>query len=527
MSTGSRSESQPLLDLQRLLVTVRRRRRTWLSLGLLGLLLGAAVAVLLPAPPTAVTQLLVVHEDDQPSDGGSLMRTDIALLQTTRVATAALELLGSPERPTDFLKTYEGTAITGNVLQLTVKGSSDDDALARTTALAEAFIADHVQRVQAAADAEAKALSDQRDRLQKELSEVDSTIASTEAEFGTETAPQLETLYARRADLAAQVSELGRRADEAGIGAPRVAAGTQIVDAPRMLPGSLRSTVALNALIGLVLGLAAGLTLTAITGVVRDRPVLRREISAHLGASVVAQLSRPRRGPARLWRRSPGVTRRARTAATLARLVRENGTGGSAAVSLLDLGSPRTTADLALDIARALAADRPVTVVDDLPGQHLASRVTSAEPIRVVAFDDAAAGDGDTPAAGSRRRVGLGSVAPGTAWTDLRRLGGETLLVVRAGHANTAWLHTVARQLADSRIPIIGVVLVDPDPRDQSDGTLWDGLHTALRGRGAPAGGSAAPGGGNSNGNGGVVHDGDLPTKRFPPVGSAGLRGTV
>jgi hypothetical protein len=27
------------------------------------------------------------------------------------------------------------------------------------------------------------------------------------------------------------------------------------------------------------------------------------------------------------------------------------------------------------------------------------------------------------------------------------------------------------------------VVLIDPDPRDRTDGTLWDGLHTALRGQ--------------------------------------------
>ena len=30
---------------------------------------------------------------------------------------------------------------------------------------------------------------------------------------------------------------------------------------------------------------------------------------------------------------------------------------------------------------------------------------------------------------------------------------------------------------------MIGVVLIDPDPRDRTDGTLWDGLHTALRGQ--------------------------------------------
>ena len=55
---------------------------------------------------------------------------------------------------------------------------------------------------------------------------------------------------------------------------------------------------------------------------------------------------------------------------------------------------------------------------------------------------------------------------------------------MRAGHGSAAWLHTVARQLADQRIPVIGVVLVDPDPRDRTDGTLWDGPHTALRGHG-------------------------------------------
>ena len=92
---------------------------------------------------------------------------------------------------------------------------------------------------------------------------------------------------------------------------------------------------------------------------------------------------------------------------------------------------------------------------------------------------------GEHAAAGSpqERRIGVGSVAPGTAWTDLQYLGTQTVLVVRAGHGSAAWLHTVARQLADQHIPVIGVVLIDPDPRDRTDGTLWDGLHIALRGQ--------------------------------------------
>jgi hypothetical protein len=149
--------------------------------------------------------------------------------------------------------------------------------------------------------------------------------------------------------------------------------------------------------------------------------VLRREISAHLGASVVAQL------------KSRSARQREQVAATLARLVRDD----PRPVSLTELGCPA--------VADALAAD-------------IATRLGGA-------------------------RVRVGSVAPGAAWTDLAELGSETVLVVRAGHADARWLHTVARQLADCRIPIVGVVLVDPDPKDRTDGTLWDGLHTALRGR--------------------------------------------
>jgi len=154
-------------------------------------------------------------------------------------------------------------------------------------------------------------------------------------------------------------------------------------------------------------------------------------------------------------------------------------------VSLLELGTSRITAALALDMAEELAADGPVVVVDDLPRRNLTRNAGERDgPIRIV--DGAQNAAGPAPAGQRERRIGVGSVAPGTAWTDLGRLGPETVLVVRTGHAN-AWLHTVARQLADLQIPVIGVVLVDPDPRDRSDSTLWDELHTALRGRARPS----------------------------------------
>lgn len=500
---------QPLLDLQRLLVGIRRRRQLWLAFAVVGAIAGGVLAILIPTPPTAMTRLLIVHEGDQPSDGGALMRTDIALLETTRIASAALKTLGvTNEKPEDFLQTYAAKGLTSNIMELTVEGTSDFEAVARTKALAEAFITDHVQRIQAGADAEAKALINQRNQAQTELAQVDAAIAARPANPKGQQATELEGLYAHRADLNSKISDFGQRAEEASIGAPRVAAGTQIVDAPRALPRSLIKSAATNAALGLVLGLAIGLAIAAITGVVRDRPVLRREIAANLGASVIAQLPGPRRGLGRLLRRSRTIAERKRVAATLVRAVR----GGEGGVSLLELGAPKVAAALAIDMAETLADESHVVIVDDLP-QKL-SELTAGPDSQFEVVDS---GEDVRPVWPNQRTIGVGSVAPGTAWTDLERLGTETVLVVRAGHANTLWLHTVARQLADCRIPVVGVVLVHPDPKDKTDGTLWDGLHTALRGRVARAEADAKP----SSTNGTAIpspKSHDLPTEKFAPV---------
>lgn len=473
MTTNTTSESTaaaPLLDLQSLVVAVRRRRRLWSAMALVGLLLGAAAAILMPAPPSAVTKVLVAHEEDQPNDPGTLIRTDVALLQTTRIADAALKALKSPETPETFMRDYSGAGLTNNLLQITVTGAGDAEAEARAKALADAFVADHVRRIQETSNAEAKALLDQQNRLRDELAQVNKAIGDGSTASGAKTSANMESLFARRADLTSKITDFGERAAEASVGTPQLIAGTQIVDAPHAVRQSLPKAAATDAAIGLVLGLVLGLAVSAVGAVVADRPVLRREIAANLGASVIMEL--PARSP-RLWHRRRNRAARERLTGSLARTVR----GSEEPVSLLELGCARSTTVIALDLARALAADGPVVVIDGLPGSQLSDRRPKPGDPTVVSGERAAA------VSHQERALGVGSVTPGTAWTDLQYLGTQTVLVVRAGHGSAAWLHTVARQLADQRIAVIGVVLIDPDPRDRTDGTLWDGLHTALRGQ--------------------------------------------
>ncbi|WP_217555424.1 Wzz/FepE/Etk N-terminal domain-containing protein [Streptomyces sp. GbtcB6] len=476
MTTSTTSESSaatPLLDLQALVVAVRRRRRLWGAMALLGLLAGAAVAVLLPPAPAAVTKVLVAHQEDQPNDTGTLIRTDAQLLATSRIAGHALKILKSPEKPEDFMKDYRGTGLTNNVLEIDVTGKTDAEAVARAKALAQAFVADHAKRIQDIANANAQGLLDQQARMQAELADVNKTIGGRTPDTDPKDSANLESLFAQRAELTSQISDFGQRAEEARVGAPQLVAGTQIVDAPRAVAHSLPKALVTDGVVGLVLGLFLGLALAAVGVVVTDRPVLRRDIAANLGASVIAEL--PRRS-GRLWQRRRTRVARERLTTTLVRTSR----GAAEPLSLLELGCARSTAGIALGLARALGEDGPVTVVDGLPGTQLSGRRPKPGDPTVVGGEKAAT------VSPQDQRIGVGSVAPGTAWTDLQYLGTRTVLVVRAGHGNAAWLHTVARQLADQRIPVIGVVLIDPDPRDRTDGTLWDGLANALRGRTEP-----------------------------------------
>ncbi|ATL25181.1 Wzz/FepE/Etk N-terminal domain-containing protein [Streptomyces formicae] len=465
--TSDASVAAPLFDLQGLVAAVRRRRRLWCVVALVGLLLGAAVTVVRPPLPSATTKVLVAHQDDQPNDTGTLIRTDVELLGTTRIATEALKTLKSAENPEDFMQEYRGAGVTNNLLQIDVTGESDADAVARAKALADAFVADHVRRMREAATAEAKALRDQRDRMRDELAKVNKSIGDRSPEGDPKASASIESLFARRAELNSRIADFDQRAEDARVGTPRVVAGTQIVDAPRAVRHSLPKAAVTNAGIGFLLGLVLGIAAAAVGAVVAGRPVLRREIAAHLGASVIAELRRP----SKLWQRRRTRATRERLTTTLVRTVR----GTAEPVSLLELGCARSTSLIAKDVARELAAEGRVVIVDGLPGPELSGgRQEQGEPA-VVSGGRAAALPQQV------RRLGVGSVAPGTAWTDLQYLGSQTVLVVRAGHGSATWLHTVARQLSDQRIPVIGVVLIDPDPRDRTDGTLWDGLHIALR----------------------------------------------
>lgn len=472
MSSANDGRVESLVDLQRLAAGIRWRRRMWGGLALAGLVAGVLSATVLPGASAASAQIYVVHQTEQSGDAEASTKTDLALLKSTSVAREAVARSPVDKPAEDYVEDYSGEVVAANVLMVTAPGPDDERAVANARALADAFVAVYVRQTDERARAEVQTLQDRRREVQRELAGLG---GSTSPGAGSVSGPpgRAERVTA----LSSQLSAIEQLTVEAEIGTPKVAAGTMVIDEARVTSRPPLVSAVLFGLIGLLAGLGGGLALAAVATVARDRPVLRRDIGAHLGASVVAQIPGPATGP---LRPRPGARSRAehrRVAAILARMVRQ----GTGPVSVLELGCRRTAAGLVRAMAEELASDARVVLVDDLPGGLPVDAAGSGnDAVEVVA----ASGVGpETDDGASGRRLGIGTLVPGTSWTELHRLGAETILVVRAGTSEASWLHTVARQLADEGIAVIGVVVVRPDPRDRSDGTLWDPLHTAIRGR--------------------------------------------
>lgn len=459
--------SEPLLDIDRILAGIRWRKRLWIGGAMLGVLGGVLATVALPPAATATAKVLVARQDDNSADRTMLMSTDIELFKTNGVAKAAIARLGSEGSPARLLGAYTGKAATPNVLEVTVSAPTSAEAVRDAQALSDAFIADHVGRATDRANQGAERLLQRADELQRSVDQINSQIASGRG--GTDFA----ALNASRSGLVAQISELSRRADDLRLATDQVAIGTQLVDPPRATKASRLTVAAKFIATGLILGFGGGLGLAAMLSVIRNRPILRRDIAAHLRAPVIVQL--PLERPLR--RRSRADETRRRAAATLARLL-----GKHPSASLLELGCPRTAAMLAIDIATRAGVERdPITLVNDLAGNELKRLAVGDEPsFKVIDVADLPLNPSDETTPG--RQLGVGTLAPGRSWLDLERLGKNALLVIHAGHATAPWLNVIADQLSLAGISPIGIVLVAPHPSDRSDGALWNALHAVTDG---------------------------------------------
>lgn len=472
-----------LVSLRFVLGALRRRRKIWLSLAVLGLVVGLGYhAVVRRSYSAQATLYLAQAPGSDPAVG---MANDLALLQTSAVGQRAADLLGEPSlSPSKLLGKAPGTVESDNVLMIKVAGPTKTEAVRRANALAKALLGFRSDRIQQQTTSSDTALQDEVNSLQQQINQLSATINNPGSSL---TSSQLTTLVGKQSGDTSEIATLQQTIQQNQLASIAITSGSRVVTAGTLVPASTAKLFGLDGIAGLIGGLVLGVAFVTVQAVVSDRLRRRDEVASLLGAPVELSLK-----PIRhlRFRRHRWVRRSAEVdlfAGYLRRRgVRQGGRKTLLVVALDDLTVP--AAALAV-LANRLADEGEPVLVADLTNDGLLAKFT--DDLRVEGESLANRSGGSiqlfTPPENDMNEIveppwvattdaastvliltamDLGRGAWHLAWTK------QAVVTVTAGRSSAQRVSSTAVLLRAAGIAIRSGVLIGADPEDQSFGLL-------------------------------------------------------
>jgi uncharacterized protein involved in exopolysaccharide biosynthesis len=264
----------PPISVRSLRSAIRRRRRLWVITAFAGLVLGAALHLVLPHKVTAVSKLYL----DEPADSNPTLAigNDLSLLQTRSVAQAAMSSLHMS--PTQPIITYQGATEGTSILTIKVTAPSGQTAVAWNKAVAQAFLSVRAQLQNGVTGGTVASLQSQIQTLQSQVQQLSGGSSPAGA--------------AQQAGDLAQISALNRQIQQARGDQASVTKNSVVLDSAYIIPSSVKKTALKDGLSGLVAGLGLGLTIVIIGELLSDRVRNRGDVAAALGAPVDLSVGR-------------------------------------------------------------------------------------------------------------------------------------------------------------------------------------------------------------------------------------------
>jgi capsular polysaccharide biosynthesis protein len=486
---------------------LRRRMHVWLTLAVIGLLVGVGLGLARVPGHSATTTVLV---QTATSSQNTEMQTDAAIAQSTPVAAAVVAQLGLQETPGSFQGTYSATAaITTTILTITAKGPSDEAAVQRATAIATQFLAFRAKYLQGQLNQTIDALNQQVIQAQQHLSSIEQQISqlSAQSSLSTDQAALLGALRNQVPDATNAVSQAKQNATYSQLQAQTTTAqmvhGSQVLSAATPAKRSVKKALALYAVGGLIIGLAVGMAIVLIGGITSDRLRRRDDIAIAVGAPVKLSVGSVR---GRRW--APGLPgksgRRTRDMERVVEHLRNavhQDPQGIASLAVVIVDDVPAAAQAVVRLAIAASQQRRQVVLADLSAGAPAARqlgvtspgIDTVQPegvsITVVvpeAADVAPVGPLGKPPLGSppaserlaeacaRADLILSVVTLDPAFSSdyLRNWATHAVVVVTAGQSTATRLHAVGEMIRLAGTQLASVVVLDADREDESLGTV-------------------------------------------------------
>ena len=486
--------SSGLVSLHYLIGALRRRWRTWVSVGVLGMVLGATWIVLVPAQTVGNVSLVLAHEAG--TDQTLAMATDVSLLQTRTVAETVIKALDLDMTPEAFQQSVVVTPITSQVMLLDVRAPNAPEAKRRADQLASTFLEFRSAQMRTRTDSiiagNKERIAGLQERVDRLTSEYDSLSGG-----GTEQQSQAAAALTERSQAVAEIGTLQESNEDASLQVDAQLAASHVLDPANATPHGHLKAFVLPPLSGLIGGLAVGIGLVLFSTLASDKLRRRDEVALALGVPVRASVGDLRRRRlTTLWR---GTAKKKRDAAVITHAVqsaiRVDEMPSRLVIACVDNieDGERLTALLAAQLVRA---ETPVLLVDLGDPGGLAAELThalgdeagstaptvlrpdglphlSTGPFGVPAGTSGLVADDDPRReAWSQAEVvlTLASVDPARGLDELPTWADRVVMLVTAGRCSAERLRTAAELVRSVGLELTFAVMVGSDRTDESLG---------------------------------------------------------
>jgi capsular polysaccharide biosynthesis protein len=485
---------------------LKRRARLWITLAVIGVIVGAAVYKVMP--PAYQSTATILLKDGPNEDPQVQIASDAALAQSNQVAQDAVDQLGLKQTVASFLASYSVMQVADQVLSITAQAPTSADAVTRADAVAAAFLKVRAQYAQVQEQQAEAGLNQQVTQVQDELTAANEKLAEVSAANSPASQATVTNLQNEQKSLQNTLGEV--QSDVTGtIVTDRSLTKTMVQDS-QVINSALPSkhSVVKNGGIyiggGLLGGLVLGMAIVVIGALLSNRLRTRDDVAYAFGVPVRASV-----GPLRK-RRLPlfgGARDRARDMGRVVECLRHAVPGKSrsepAGLAVVAVDDPATVAEAVVTLAKSYAAQGKKIVVADLSsGSQAARRLGAARPgvqqvsangaSLVVAVPDINDMTPVGPLSSNTSLVNLGqpsemvtqaasgadvvlslvTLNPSFGAEHLATWATDAVAVVTAGESSAAVIRSVGEMLRLAGTRFESAVLIGADSNDETLG-IW------------------------------------------------------
>ena len=505
---------------------IRRSRRFLLVCAVIGIVAGLGVYVKFPVSYVATVSVLIKNNPGE--DPVSAMQTQVQLLESQSVATATVKSLGLPQTVSSFRAAYTASAVTDQIISITLHAPTAAGAVDGANTLAAQYLKFRANLLLAQQAKDVAAYAQQVPDAKQHIASLQQQISDLQGQPGKEaqlTKLQSQLKTAQLSEPTVEQTVTGLTVEEKSTTSGMID-GSQVLNSATVLHHSKIKDIIEYVLIGLIGGLAIGLGIVVVRELISDRLRRRDDIAAALGAPVRLSVGPVRKsrlplGGAPAWL-SVGAGK-SRLPLGGASAARDRALGRIAVylrnTALRQAGEPYTLAIVAVDNAREIApavvalTERcaedgfKVVVADLITGAPVARLLgadgTGVQPVHVGggAVVVITPEDGDQVPSGPWRPAGASgagllaeppteaveSVAwkagivltvaeldPAIGAEHLSTWATQAVAVFTAGRTRAARAYAVGEMLRLSGIQAISGVIVGADKTDESLGSVPD-----------------------------------------------------